>query len=425
VDEVREDELERFDGLFTQAVARCVGGAAAGVYLSGGLDSVSVAARAVDLSTHNGTAVPWALSLLFPGSEIDETQLQREVASTLGMPQRSARFEEAAGSRGVLTAAVEMSRGWPFPLLNPWNPAYQYLGARGVEQGCRVLLSGHGGDEWLTVSPAYTADLMRSFDVGGLVRLLRTTRKSYPISWPRMLRLLLWHYGARPVLGQTAAGVLRHLAPGFMLAHRRRALDELTPSWVAPDPELRRELGRRVERRAEESLREDVSGQPRYLREVRGALGFLQALEFEEWFENGRRLGADVMAPFWDADLIRFLDKVPPRLLDWNGWSKGLVRRPLAARFPGLGFESQSKLTVRTYHRDLILRDSPAVWRTLDGAHALAKLGLVDATALDSRLGEILGGVRTGEWSQVWLVLSVESWLRGRMGFGTEDGNEI
>ena len=84
VDWIQDDELGRFDDLFTRAVERCVGAGPAGVYLSSGLDSVSVAAVAVDLSRRGETATPCALSLLFPGTEIDETHLQQEIAVALG-----------------------------------------------------------------------------------------------------------------------------------------------------------------------------------------------------------------------------------------------------------------------------------------------------------------------------------------------------
>ena len=425
VEPVREDELGRFEGLLTRAVERCLGDGPAGVYLSGGLDSVSVAATAVDLGLGNGAASPWALSLLFAGTEIDETHLQREVAAALGLPQVGVPFEEAAGPDGVLVAALRMSRERPWPLLNPWTPAYQHLGAQGVERGCQVILTGHGGDEWLTVSPAYTADLVRAFDLRGLARQFAITARSYSVPWPKMLRFLLWHYGARQVLAEMAATVLGRVTPGFMHAHRRRALDELTPAWMAPDPELQRELRWRVERHVETSLRQRRE-ERWHLAEVRSVFdSFLQPLEFEEWFENGRRLGVPVLAPFWDADLVRFLYRVPPRLLTRNGWSKGLLRRPLVRRFPGLGFDRQAKVTVRTYHRDRMLRDSPSAWRALGGASAMAKLGLVDPTVLDSWIGEVFAGARSGEWSRIWQVLSVEAWLQGRLNHNTEGSDAI
>src|SRR5919108_594023 len=53
-DWIREDELERFDALFDQAGRRCLQPGPAGVFLSGGLDSVSVAAVATDLSRRHG-----------------------------------------------------------------------------------------------------------------------------------------------------------------------------------------------------------------------------------------------------------------------------------------------------------------------------------------------------------------------------------
>jgi hypothetical protein len=97
-----------------------------------------------------------------------------------------------------------------------------------------------------------------------------------------------------------------------------------------------------------------------------------------------------------------------------------LVRRTLAHRFPGLGFERQPKVAVRTYHRDSLLREAPVAWRALGGAAAMAELGLADGTVLESMMSEIFSGARAGEWGHIWPVLSVEAWLRGRVGHSVE-----
>jgi asparagine synthetase B (glutamine-hydrolysing) len=422
---IGDEELDRFDGLFTSAVERCIGSGPAGIYLSGGLDSVSVAAAAADQARRGDAATPHALSLLFAGTEIDEAQVQRDVAAALGMAQLTVPFDEAAGAAGILSAAVAMSREWPWPLLNPWTPAYQHLGAVGTERGCRVLLSGNGGDEWLTVSPIYAADLVRALDVRGLARQIAMTRQSYSMSWRPLLRILLWRYGIRPVLTETAAALMRDFTPRLIHNHRRRALEALNPSWLAPDPTLERELRWRIERRVEEGLRKG-RGNQLYGREIVSNVdNFLQTMEFEEKFESGRRLAASVLAPFWDADLVRFLYRVPPRLLNWNGRSKGLVRRTLARRFPGLGFDRQPKVVVRTYYRDCLLREGPAAWRSLGGGTAMAELGLADEKALERHMTEVFSGLGVGTWGYIWPILSVEAWLRGRLGLKSEDSNGI
>jgi asparagine synthase (glutamine-hydrolysing) len=84
---IREDEVGRFDELLTQAVDRFLELGPTGIYLSGGLDSVSVAAVATDRSVTNCFPRPCAFSLIFPHPEADEEQVQRSVAQQLGLQQ--------------------------------------------------------------------------------------------------------------------------------------------------------------------------------------------------------------------------------------------------------------------------------------------------------------------------------------------------
>jgi asparagine synthetase B (glutamine-hydrolysing) len=155
---VGEDELDQFDTLFDEAVNRCLRMGPSGIYLSGGLDSVSVAAVAADNCRRQNMPTLRALSLVFPGTNEDgmnEEDVQRQVAASLGLPQDLVPFSDAVGEQGLLPPALEMSSSLAAPMLNMWNPAYRHLSARANRHGCRVILTGGGGDEWLTVSPFY------------------------------------------------------------------------------------------------------------------------------------------------------------------------------------------------------------------------------------------------------------------------------
>jgi asparagine synthase (glutamine-hydrolysing) len=55
------DEVERFDELMEQAVRRCLSLGSAGIFLSGGLDSVTVAALAAESTISEGMTKPCAL----------------------------------------------------------------------------------------------------------------------------------------------------------------------------------------------------------------------------------------------------------------------------------------------------------------------------------------------------------------------------
>jgi asparagine synthase (glutamine-hydrolysing) len=63
---VQGDIPELFDHVFNQAVDRCLHSGPSGIFLSGGFDSISVAAVAVDRARTAGLPTPLALSLEFP-----------------------------------------------------------------------------------------------------------------------------------------------------------------------------------------------------------------------------------------------------------------------------------------------------------------------------------------------------------------------
>jgi asparagine synthase (glutamine-hydrolysing) len=410
-DWITEDELPRFEELFAQAIDRCLVHGSAGIYLSGGLDSVSVAAVARDRSREAGLEPPWALSLRFPHPDCNEEELQRSVAQGLGLPQLMVDLNEAAGPEGIVGAALALSRRWPTPLLNYWLPAYQHLGIEGGRRGCRAILTGTGGDEWLCVSPYYGADLLRQGDLRGIYHLWANLSRSNPIPKLLLLRNMVWRYGARDLLAAEVATGLDQVAPGLLRRHRERKIAAITPEWVARDPEIRRQMDERALR-----YRRPPTSGSLYQRELQEALDHpLMNIEVEEIYESGRRLGVRVLQPFWDADLVRFLVRVPPELLNRGGRSKGVVREMLARRFPELGFDRHKKVVATNYSSELMLREGRRAWEELGGPVELAKLDAVDFSALQSSAMRIFGVRDANEVHRLWYVLSLEAWLRGQV----------
>src|SRR5258705_7645985 len=108
-----------------------------------------------------------------------------------------------------MSRALEIPRLRPAPLLNAWMPAYSELTLRGKRRGVEVILSGAGGDEWLTVTPSLAADLIRTGDVRGFQHLISSWKRSYNMSLPRVLKCLGWSFGLRPL----ASAALGRIAP--------------------------------------------------------------------------------------------------------------------------------------------------------------------------------------------------------------------
>ncbi len=411
------DDIEQFDDLLDRAVSRCLQFGPASVFLSGGLDSVSIAAVAAALSKQEGLGKPWALSLIFPDPLSNEEVVQRGVAAQLGLPQVVKPFFEATGPQGLLRPALELGNSLSAPLMNTWLPAYFGLALEGKRRGCQTILTGGGGDEWLTVSPFLSADLMRNFDFAGVYNLWHNYRRSFRRSSLALGWSLLWRFGAQPLVVPPLHRLVKKNAPwALKLRHSlsfRRA-PWIPPDWLAPDPALRRQFDLR---REEEQANQRRAPKSFYIRDIRPALEHpVVSWEQEEIFEVYQRLGMRMLQPYWDADLIDMLYRTPPFLLMQDGRSKGLVRASVARRFPNLGFERQRKVEATSFYASLIYRDASEYWQQSGGARTLADLGIIDERILNPIMDRLLTGRRNGSSAhRVWSVLNLESWTRSHV----------
>lgn len=413
------DDGGAFDALLDQAVARATCGMPTGIFLSGGFDSVSVAAMAIDQAERHGTPPPLALSLAFPDPSCNEEPVQRHVARQLGIRQTMLPFAESLLGRGLMASAFALSARWPVPLQNPWRPAYLALAAAGRAQGCRVVLTGNGGDDWLTVGPDLMADLLGRADLLGAARYGRAILRSYSRPKLAMVRYLIWRHGLRPLAVWRGRQVLGRVVPGAVRRWRRAELQRSTPPWLAPDPALRRTLDARIEARidARETEPEPSGRYPLYLRAGRHYLTHpLTAMDHEEDFVAGRRVGLPLgfAHPYWDADLLAHLARTSPWALLDGGREKGLVRQAVHRRFPGVGFLAHRKVTAAGFFTRVVSQEGPGMLRELGGMRALADLGIAERRSLDAVVADGIASGQLAGAGRAWEIMNVETWLRAR-----------
>jgi asparagine synthase (glutamine-hydrolysing) len=402
-----EDELDQFDTVLDRAVSRAMAFGPTGVFLSGGFDSISVAAFATDHARRTAQADPIALSLAFPDPTCNEEIVQRGVAKGLGIDQILLSFDDALGGRGLIEAATAMIAEWPVPMLNLWNPAYAALAARGRARGCRVILTGNGGDEWLAVSPFLAADLIKSLDIVGFVRFATTLKRSYRASRLSLWRGAIWTFGLRPLM----SAALGRVAPTWWRRSRERRLIASTPLWIAPDRTLRAQM----DARAGHNLADPNPPAGFYRRDARTAFDHpLMAIELEEHFEFSRRLGVRLLHPYWDADLVDLLARIPPPLLNRGGRAKGMVRHTLARRFPGLGFERHKKVAATRFYHRILLQDGPRLWHAMGGVREIARVESTETKTLESTVHALFAGAQPQQLYRLWDVLGLEAWLRAQ-----------
>ena len=414
------DELAEFDRLLERSVSQSLDLGSSGIFLSGGLDSVSIAAVAVDLAKRRGLAKPLALSLAFPEPWMSEEHVQRGVANALGLPQLMLGLEESVAPDGFVRRGLDLSADWPLPRTFIWAGAYLRLARQGAEEGVDVIMTGDGGDEWLTVDPKLAADFIQAGQFGSLYRFARSKIDSFSVPKLPAAHYLLWQSGLREVLRFHVVGVLGKRAPALLRARRRGVLARTELPWVAPDPELRAEVRARrlteIERDVEPPK---VGGRFRfYQSDLVMALDHHPefSAQHEGHYEVGRRAGVEFMHPYWEPDLISFLYRVPPELLLQDGLEKGLVRQSVARRFQDLGFGRQRKVVSTDYHYAVIRSEAPGALRMLGGCRALVELGVVDGAQIDAVMARALASPDRREVHRAWEVLNLEVWVRQFVG---------
>ncbi len=153
-----------------------------------------------------------------------------------------------------------------------------------------------------------------------------------------------------------------------------------------------------------------------YVREMRRGLDHpLVALELEESFELGRRLGIRIEHPFFDPDLIGFLYRIPPeRLVGDGGPDRHLARDLVAKAFPDLGFSTLKKSDARGLFRGLAMTEGLEIWRRLGGPRELAKLGIVEPSGVEREVDCMIHGSNSAAIFRLWDLINAEVWLRGR-----------
>src|SRR5207245_2205743 len=102
-----------------------------------------------------------------------------------------------------------------------------------------------------------------------------------------------------------------------------------------------------------------------------------------------QRMGAPLLHPFRDPELVDFLWRTPPRLLMRGGRTKGLVRDTLSRRFPAVGFDHHRKLAATDFLRSVMLSEGIEAWNEMGGALALAKLGIVSSGGIDTMVRDL------------------------------------
>lgn len=381
-----------FREYFEQAVRRRLRSAGpVAVSLSGGLDSSAVfcVARRTELP---GALRPPVVGVSYvppEGSDADERAFLAEIERQEGV--RIVRVP--ARSSGLLASwpdAVALAEA-PF-VDEQWPTTVAHLDAV-RKAGCRVLLTGHWGDEVL-FDQAYLVDLVRAFRWGRAWRDLWEFGRWYAdcpaaVFWRRwFLDTLKWTLPAR--VAARLRGLRRRLA---------------RPGWWGP------RLASAARPVPVERGPVRASAHWRALHEqVRSAYHVLCL----EWHNKvAAAHGLDVAFPFLDRDLLEFVMALPGELVSWQGVPKALLRAGLRDVLPRALADRRWKADFTALVNAAVAQEFHAAMERVGGGLAVT-LGYVDPAALRAAEDALRRGLAGPEAATAWRVAEVvglELWL--------------
>jgi asparagine synthetase B (glutamine-hydrolysing) len=398
-----EEVDRRFAFLVRRAVRRCLDQGPAAVLLSGGIDSAVVAASAVDVSREHDFDAPIALSVIAPPPAREE-DTQKALASALKMPQ----LTYPADYEGILLDSLRLNRVTAVPSVSVFRASFEALIQAAGRQGCRVVFSGDGGDEWFEPANVVAADRLIALDVRALYGLWKTWSGYFPTTARTTLKAAVWSWGARPLVKALAVRSLRRLRPDALTAHRTRRLLTTLPNWLLPDPALRRDfLDQVMEAEPDLPLRNLERCEKRRMLTLANII-----LDVEDSFAMRHWRGIHLVRPLLDADLVEFLYHAPARVLHRGNRTKALARDFLARRIPEVTGAWSTSMYADIPLQRAMGRELKQVWRPFDGLTFLGEFGIVAPSDFRAALDDLHESTPLRQLEWMWAVISAEVWLR-------------
>lgn len=406
-----DDSLEAFSDVLHRAIRRCLRFSPLAVYLSGGLDSGAIATAAVQVCARHDVERPLALLTFFRGTGADEERVQRTVVQALGLPFVCGTPGELLEGRGLLHEAIALARRTPDAPPQLVEPLYDSLAGMASARGCRGILSGMGGDDWLLPSPFYAAERLRVLDVAGALRLVRAWSAYWPDFGLRdAVARLLWPYGVRPLLRRPVVRAIERILPGRLQKRRYEMARSALPSWI-PDDDLRDELAALVSERPDPVPVRDLPFESKRRLLENPTVSLMQ----EGLYTAGERTGVRVLAPLLDPDVVAFLLNVDAGRHVAAGRGKALAAELIGAVVPDFGTDWPATVYGDSIWTTTVAAEA-AEWQAIGGLELLDSLGVVDQAQLLKRLTprdrEALG-VRDAV--SLARAMTLDVWLRTRI----------
>ena len=396
-----EEYVEHFLEVFLEAVrCRLRSTKPVGIFLSGGMDSGSIASAAGWLLRREELvedrafrAYCWAFEEL---PQSDERHISSGIVSHYGFPVRDVLADEAWPLKDYPAHGPDQDEPW----IWPYQALHERTLAAASSEGMGLVLSGSRGDEmvgdWVFDLPG----LLRTGQLSTLWSELRayqhydgeslgqaTTRRLL-----KPLMLETWPWGA-----ERALGLRRRL---------RRSEQPPYPPWVRPEFAERIGLAEIVKEAEPQPTMKNHARRMRY--ELIFTPMHLRGMVWSE--RSWARYGLSFADPWSDRRLAEFVLAVPQWRIQRVGESKRIARLAMRGLMPEQVRQRAAKIVpTPLYHRALREQARGTVLDLLTGSRAAAS-GYLDEGALRDYYERYARGEL--DRPEFWWSLTLEMWLR-------------
>jgi asparagine synthase (glutamine-hydrolysing) len=289
------------------------------------------------------------------------------------------------------------------------------LGLRGLarDSGCRIMLTGSGGDEWLSGCLIDSADLLRRGRLLSFIRQVRMDALQSPIRIGKKIS---------PLHILLADGILPLLPRAIQrMAHRMAGHKQSFPDWINPDFARRISLEDRLNQAPEISSAPGAATTEPHGK-VKKSMSVARR-NFYEYLHDGEmtvtmdrtehsmsRSGLEARHPFFDQRIVEFAWAIPEDQCRRFGQERLILRNAMRGILPEL---IRTRITKGEFNRpfteSLKFYSGKVGWENLN----IARLGWVDAPRLKAALTNMMESYDNGVEQygvRVWLAIAMEIW---------------
>ena len=392
--------VEHFLNLFQETVRRQTrSSTSVGIYLSGGLDSSSILLTAA--KPFGALANLDSYSLTFAGvPQCDERDYIRDANWLAGLGGNLIPFVSAPVDHYVDRIARFKDVG-----ESPNGAMLSRIRANSCRSGVRVMLTGHGADEWFGRNPFYMAQLLQSMEISELVQQIMLAKRrglSVPELWQRFL-----YHAVSPLIPEPLHRPIRHLRR--WTARKFPGAMGYESELVHPEFVSKVSLGERLN--ARDNCNPGVTLAHRHFHNRLNAGLQVKGNEIDN--REASLFQQEERNPFYGRQIVEFAFSLPERMRS-RGSGKHVLREAMRGILPESIRTRQDKGDFSHVIAETLLDPSMSEWLT---CRRLDDAGYVDATHIQHKYTLFKQLFAQGSpaymdlsW-KIWVAFTLEVWL--------------